>query len=74
MEQLTELNKTLAANDNATGGDDEVTYTMVFWVQETQYDQNSSDGGKTFAGAINITTGTGSGVTGVITSGSPKGV
>ena len=69
------LNTTLAANDSATGGDDEVTYTIVFWVQETQYDQNTSDGGKTFAATLNVTTANGTGgVTGVIATGSPKGV
>lgn len=73
--QLTELNTTLTASDGAAGGTDEVTYTIVFWVQETQYDQNTSDGGKTFVGKINVTTANGgSGVTGVIANGSAASV
>lgn len=60
---LTELTTTLAATNGT------VTYTMVFWVQETQYDQNETDGGAAFAGKISVTTGTGSGLTGVIVAG-----
>ena len=73
--QLTELNKTLTASDGAAGGTDEVTYTIVFWVQETQYDQNTSDGGKTFVGKINVTTASGgSGVTGVLSAAGAQNV
>lgn len=70
--QLTELNTTLAANGQTGNA---VTYTMVFWVQETQYDQNTSDGGKTFVGKINVTTANGgSGVTGVLSAAGAQNV
>lgn len=60
---------TLAANDNQTGGDDEVTYTVLLWIEETGLNQTTDDSSadgttpKSFEGGIFINTGGESGVT-----------
>ena len=48
------------------------TYTILIWLQETGAPQNAIDMNKSFAAGININTGTGSGVTGVLSS--PTGI
>lgn len=60
---------TLAADDKQTGGNDEVTYTVLLWIEETgenQTEADSSEDGttaKSFEGGIFINTGGESGVT-----------
>ena len=47
---------------------DSVTYTILVWLQETNVEQNSEQGGS-FAAGVNVTTaGGGSGVTGVLSA------
>ena len=67
----------------ATSGVNAVTYTMVIWLDETGENQsdtgvtagttdqtsgNTNEAGKSFAAGINISTGSGSGITGVISA------
>lgn len=70
---LSGLNKTLgkASPSNA------VTYTMVIWLDETNHDQsagsnptspNTNEAGQSFAAQMKVTSGSGAGVTGVISA------
>ena len=52
---------------NGETGDD-ATYTVLIWLQETGVSQNLVDMNDSFAGGINVNTGSGSGVTGVISA------
>lgn len=51
-----------------TAADNSVTYTMVIWVDETGTNQTTADAGQTFAAGLTVTSGSGSGVTGVISA------
>ena len=60
----------IASPDNA------VTYTMIIWIHETKYDTNpanggdqtTTDSGKSFAAQMLVSSGSGGGVTGVISA------
>lgn len=71
---LTGLNKQLGTS---TSGNDSVTYTMVIWLDETGKNQSAGAGatspetdeaGKSFAAQMTVTSGSGGGVTGVISA------
>ena len=59
---------TLAPLEQVLNGGESVSYTIVLWIQEQNAVQNE-DQGKAFAAGITFTTGTGSGVTGVLSAG-----
>lgn len=69
---LTELNKQLGTSSSSNS----VTYTMVIWLNETNHNQSAAtasgddtaEAGKSFAAQMQVTSGSGNGVTGVISA------
>ena len=75
--QLAGLHKSLGTVASGNGKNNDVTYTMVIWLNETNANQSAgenptspatNEAGQNFAAQMKVTSGSGAGVTGVISA------